>query len=157
MVLQSSFPRVVSDLLSLSRSVSSQALGLITGHGHLKKHLHRVCILREDLLRRMGDEQQETAEHLLFDCPAIAWERYATFGSLGKPSTPPLYYVFAVGRAFNSPLPSPPAPTLFALSGPPVSGPITAYLIHPCHPSNFHVLKNFQEGFHIILEDDKDL
>ncbi|KAG8296763.1 39S ribosomal protein L28, mitochondrial [Homalodisca vitripennis] len=32
----------------------------------------------------MFDEQDETSEHLPFDCPAIARERYAIFGSLDK-------------------------------------------------------------------------
>ncbi|KAG8266748.1 hypothetical protein J6590_065257 [Homalodisca vitripennis] len=53
-------------------------------NGHLRKHLHRVGILQEDPLCRMCDEQDETAEHLLFDCPSIARERYAIFGSLDK-------------------------------------------------------------------------
>ncbi|KAG8305233.1 hypothetical protein J6590_074037, partial [Homalodisca vitripennis] len=48
------------------------------------KHLHRVGILQEDPLCRMCNEQDETAEHLLFDCPSIARERYAIFGSLDK-------------------------------------------------------------------------
>ncbi|KAG8241390.1 hypothetical protein J6590_087907 [Homalodisca vitripennis] len=83
-VLQSPSSRVASDLLSLTRSMSSRVIGLITGHGHLRKHLHRVGILQEDPLYRMCDEQDETAEHLLFDCPSIARERYAIFGSLDK-------------------------------------------------------------------------
>ncbi|KAG8282614.1 hypothetical protein J6590_033318 [Homalodisca vitripennis] len=67
--------RVASDLLSLS---------LIKGHGPLRKHLHRVCIIREDPLCTMCDEQEKTAEYLLFDCTAIARERYAICGSLDK-------------------------------------------------------------------------
>ncbi|KAG8285839.1 hypothetical protein J6590_072476 [Homalodisca vitripennis] len=60
---------------------------LITGHLMLKqegKHLHIVGIPRDDPLCTMCDEQKETAEHLLFDCPAIARERYAIFDSLDK-------------------------------------------------------------------------
>ncbi|KAG8302949.1 hypothetical protein J6590_020701 [Homalodisca vitripennis] len=53
-------------------------MGRITGHGHLRKHLHRVGILREDPLCRICDEQEETAERLLFDCPSIT--REATVG-----------------------------------------------------------------------------
>ncbi|KAG8326455.1 hypothetical protein J6590_041140 [Homalodisca vitripennis] len=64
--------------------ISDQVIGLITGHGHLRKHLHRVGILQEDPLCRRCNEQEETAEHLLFDCPAIARERYAIFGSLDR-------------------------------------------------------------------------
>ncbi|KAG8308226.1 hypothetical protein J6590_002312 [Homalodisca vitripennis] len=47
MVLQSPSSRVAYDLLSLSRSVSSQIVGLITGHGLLRKHLPTVGILQE--------------------------------------------------------------------------------------------------------------
>ncbi|KAG8335088.1 hypothetical protein J6590_077165 [Homalodisca vitripennis] len=118
---------MASDLLSLSRSVSSRVIGLITGHGHLRKHIYSVGILQEDPLCRMCDEsvmmcddirecrcssdprtgqwpmradrirlkrgsaspffkknQDETAEHLLFDCPSIPRERYAILGSLDK-------------------------------------------------------------------------
>ncbi|KAG8336228.1 hypothetical protein J6590_049470 [Homalodisca vitripennis] len=38
----------------------------------------------EDPLCGRCNEQEETAEHLLFDCPAIARERYAIFGSLDR-------------------------------------------------------------------------
>uniref|UniRef100_A0A1B6IU09 Reverse transcriptase zinc-binding domain-containing protein n=1 Tax=Homalodisca liturata TaxID=320908 RepID=A0A1B6IU09_9HEMI len=82
MVLQSPSSKVASDLLSLNRSMSSQVIGLITGHGHLRKHLHRVGILQEDPLCRMCDNQEETTGHLIFDCPAIVREHYAVFGSL---------------------------------------------------------------------------
>ncbi|KAG8263185.1 hypothetical protein J6590_038073 [Homalodisca vitripennis] len=44
LVLQSPSSRVASDL-SRNRSMSSRVIGLITGHGHLRKHLHRVGIL----------------------------------------------------------------------------------------------------------------
>ncbi|KAG8326236.1 hypothetical protein J6590_047604 [Homalodisca vitripennis] len=64
MVLHLPSSRVASDLHSLSRSMSSRVIGLIMGHGHLKKHLHRVDILREDPLCRMCDEQEKTAEHI---------------------------------------------------------------------------------------------
>ncbi|KAG8314131.1 hypothetical protein J6590_099355 [Homalodisca vitripennis] len=63
------------DLLSLSRLMTSWVVGLIMEDGHMRKHLHRVCILREDRLCRMCDEQEETAEHLLFDCPAFSIRR----------------------------------------------------------------------------------
>uniref|UniRef100_A0A1B6GCE4 Reverse transcriptase zinc-binding domain-containing protein n=1 Tax=Cuerna arida TaxID=1464854 RepID=A0A1B6GCE4_9HEMI len=64
--------------------MSSQVVGLIKGHSHLRKHLHRVDILWEDPFCRIYDKQEETAEHLLFDCPSIARERYAIFGNLDK-------------------------------------------------------------------------
>ncbi|KAG8325968.1 hypothetical protein J6590_054181 [Homalodisca vitripennis] len=39
---------------------------------------------KEDSLCGRCNEQEETAEHLIFDCPAIARERYAIFGSLDR-------------------------------------------------------------------------
>ncbi|KAG8252523.1 Mothers against decapentaplegic 4 [Homalodisca vitripennis] len=78
MVLQSPSPRIIvfsgcgSDYRTWSlEEASSQILYL----SQLKDPLCRMC-----------DEQEETAEHLLFDCPAIARERYAIFGSLDKGS-----------------------------------------------------------------------
>ncbi|KAG8241309.1 hypothetical protein J6590_095618 [Homalodisca vitripennis] len=84
MVLQSPSSRFVSVLLSLNRLMSSQVIGMITRHGHLRKRLHRVGILQEVPLCRMCDEEDKTAEQLLFDYPLIARERYAIFGSLDK-------------------------------------------------------------------------
>ncbi|KAG8314625.1 hypothetical protein J6590_088540 [Homalodisca vitripennis] len=92
---QSPSSRVASDLLSLNRSMSSRVIGLITGHGHLRKHLHRVCILPEDPL-------YETAEHLLFDCPSIARERYAIFGSLDRAGEFPQEDLIGCFRRFAS-------------------------------------------------------
>ncbi|KAG8321347.1 hypothetical protein J6590_047639 [Homalodisca vitripennis] len=77
MVLQSPSPRVETNLLPLW-----SLLGLWVLLRHLKNHLHRVGILREDPLCKMCDKQEGTAEHLLFDCPAR--ERYAICGSVDK-------------------------------------------------------------------------
>ncbi|KAG8247192.1 hypothetical protein J6590_065857 [Homalodisca vitripennis] len=74
--------RVASDLLSLNRSKSSRVIGLITWSPEeaSSQSLHPSGYT----LCRMCDEQDETAEHLLFECPSIARERYAIFGSLDK-------------------------------------------------------------------------
>ncbi|KAG8276298.1 hypothetical protein J6590_068585 [Homalodisca vitripennis] len=74
--------------------------GLIKGHGHLRKHLHR------DPLCRMCGEQEETAKHVLFDCPAIAgsgipslviWTR-ASWCASGVRKRPLRLKCMAVGR-----------------------------------------------------------
>ncbi|KAG8304427.1 hypothetical protein J6590_093903 [Homalodisca vitripennis] len=69
MFLQSPLSGVASNVLSLSRSVSSQVIGLTTGHSHLRKHLYRVDILWEYPFCRMCDGQEK---------------RYVIFGSLDK-------------------------------------------------------------------------
>ncbi|KAG8334104.1 hypothetical protein J6590_097669 [Homalodisca vitripennis] len=81
MVLQSPSSRVASDLLLLDRSVSSRVIGLITGHGHLRKHLQRVAILQEDPLSR---------------------ERYAIFSSLDKGGEFPQEDLIGCFRPFAS-------------------------------------------------------
>ncbi|KAG8334877.1 hypothetical protein J6590_080798 [Homalodisca vitripennis] len=98
-VLQPPSSRVASDLLSLSRSMSSWVIGLIMGHGHLRKHLHRVGILQEDPLCRMCDEQDE---HLFFDCPTVAREWYAIFGSLDKGGEFPQEDLIRWSRLFSA-------------------------------------------------------
>ncbi|KAG8307005.1 hypothetical protein J6590_034548 [Homalodisca vitripennis] len=62
LVLQSPSPRVASDLFSLGRSVSSQLVGLITGHDHLRKHIHKVSIFQDDSLCGLCGGQDETTE-----------------------------------------------------------------------------------------------
>ncbi|KAG8296974.1 hypothetical protein J6590_044630 [Homalodisca vitripennis] len=45
----------------------------------------RTAQLRDiNRLVNLHCSSEETAEHLLFDCPAIARERYAIFGSLDR-------------------------------------------------------------------------
>ncbi|KAG8282908.1 hypothetical protein J6590_027342 [Homalodisca vitripennis] len=69
--------------------------------GHLRKHLHTVGILQVNLLCRLCDEQEETAEHLLFECLAIAMEQYAIFGSLDKGSEFPQENLVVFGGVWN--------------------------------------------------------
>ncbi|KAG8323423.1 hypothetical protein J6590_006438 [Homalodisca vitripennis] len=57
------------------RLVSSQVVGLIKRHGHLKKYLH--C---------QGEPSEGTAKHLLPDRPAITRECYVIFGGMDKGS-----------------------------------------------------------------------
>ncbi|KAG8308414.1 hypothetical protein J6590_002502 [Homalodisca vitripennis] len=69
-----------SDTVRLSITSPSPSPGVITQTDKWSKYNYK----EEDPLCRMYDEQAETAEHLLFDCPTIARERYAIFGNLGK-------------------------------------------------------------------------
>jgi hypothetical protein len=53
--------------------------GLLTGHCHLRKHLHRLGIYKEEPVCRkcMGEE---TAHHIQFECQALGRIRYSVLG-----------------------------------------------------------------------------
>ncbi|KAG8299980.1 hypothetical protein J6590_087766 [Homalodisca vitripennis] len=59
--------------------MSFRVIGPITGHGHLRKHLHRVASFR-----RIRSVECVMSRMKLFDCPSIAREQYAIFGSFDK-------------------------------------------------------------------------
>uniref|UniRef100_A0A1B6HF20 Reverse transcriptase zinc-binding domain-containing protein n=1 Tax=Homalodisca liturata TaxID=320908 RepID=A0A1B6HF20_9HEMI len=59
--------------------LQSPSLDLITGYGHLRKHLTELAL--SGRICRLCNRQKETAECLLFECPAIATECYAIIGS----------------------------------------------------------------------------
>lgn len=68
-------------LLHLSRSRIRRAVGLITGHGHFKKHLRTVGIIHGDISCRLCGQQEETAKHLLLECEALGRTRHQVFGT----------------------------------------------------------------------------
>ncbi|MBZ5797688.1 hypothetical protein K8353_47535, partial [Burkholderia contaminans] len=53
--------------------------GLLTGHCHLKRHLHMIRVID---VPECGwcMEDEETASHILTECPAIARVRERHFG-----------------------------------------------------------------------------
>jgi hypothetical protein len=58
-------------------------VGLLTGHCHLRKHLHRLGIYKEEPVCRECGMGEETAHHILFECEALCRIRYSVLGTSG--------------------------------------------------------------------------
>ncbi len=52
---------------------------LYTGHSYLRQHQHRIQN-EQDLVCRFCDETEETVEHILARCPALANARWDILG-----------------------------------------------------------------------------
>jgi ribonuclease HI len=57
---------------NLSRLDLRKIVGLRTGHCPLRKHLKQISIQTESTLCRLCCEEDETSEHVLCECPAVA-------------------------------------------------------------------------------------
>ena len=73
--------RHTKELLRFSRKDLRIIVGLLTGHYHVKKHLHRMGI-EEDAECRWCLEEEETVFHIIGECPAVTRIRYQ---HMGKP------------------------------------------------------------------------
>jgi hypothetical protein len=51
--------------------------GLLTVHCHLRKHLHRLGIYKEEPVCRKCGMGEETAHHILFECEALGRIHYS--------------------------------------------------------------------------------
>ena len=78
-VLLKPSPSIAAKLLKLKREDIRKVVGLITGHCHSRKHLQTVGVTQSTLECRYCKENEETATHLLFECPALARERLNVF------------------------------------------------------------------------------
>ncbi|KAJ8910685.1 hypothetical protein NQ315_015393 [Exocentrus adspersus] len=68
-------------LLELSRINLRALVGLYTGHCRLRHHMHRIG-LAEDAEYRLCMEDDETAEHVLYTCPAADRTRFLILGKV---------------------------------------------------------------------------
>ncbi|XP_054283591.1 uncharacterized protein LOC129000652 [Macrosteles quadrilineatus] len=69
------------DLLSLKKGDISLLVGVLTGHGPIRKHLRTIGRSQTDLCR-FCENEVETSEHLWLDCPALAHRRLISLGRL---------------------------------------------------------------------------
>ena len=67
------------EALMLSRNNLRTVTGILTGHCHLNKHLHRLGISNNALCSKCK-KVEETAAHILCKCEAVALSRYKYFG-----------------------------------------------------------------------------
>lgn len=86
LTLHSPSRRVAKAILQLDRRRSRQIVGMVTGHGHLRKHLSRLGIYNGDPVCRKCGQFEETADHLLFDCRELAEVRMTALGALSRGS-----------------------------------------------------------------------
>jgi len=73
---------LAADLLRLNRRQIRLAIGLITGHCGLRKHLHNMRIFHTDPICRLCGEETETASHVIFDCNSLLQRRLDRIGTL---------------------------------------------------------------------------
>ena len=52
---------------------------ILTGHCQVRKHLH-IMGLSESALCRGCEQEDETIEHILYDCPTLSFIRRFVFG-----------------------------------------------------------------------------
>jgi hypothetical protein len=68
-----------SEILNMSRTNIRLITELLTGHCHLKKHLHRIGLSASNTFRFCEDEE-ETPVHILCECDEIARLRLLYLG-----------------------------------------------------------------------------
>jgi hypothetical protein len=72
--------KLTSGLLILPRKQMRLVMGLLTGHCHLRKHLHRLGIYKEEPVCRKCGVGEETAHHILFECEVLGCIRHSVLG-----------------------------------------------------------------------------
>ena len=71
-------------LLSLKRTEVRRIVGILTGHCHLRHHLHRIGVHKGCRNCRWCELVDETAEHVLLECEALGRHRLRALGPPGK-------------------------------------------------------------------------
>ena len=84
---------LTKSLIHMSREQLRTVTGLITGHGHVLKHLKTVGIRQGDVSCRLCGKSEETARHIILDCEALEARRIRLFNS-----TPGTYADPGIGR-----------------------------------------------------------
>ena len=67
-------------LMSFSRTQTRVAIGFLTSHNTLRRHLHILGLADSPLCRKCG-EAEETSAHILCECEALASLRHTYLGS----------------------------------------------------------------------------
>ncbi|XP_072161372.1 retrovirus-related Pol polyprotein from type-1 retrotransposable element R1 [Bemisia tabaci] len=67
--------KMTANLLHRSREQLGILSGLLTGHNLLRKHMHRMGIFKDEPKCRLCEVEEETAEHIIFDCEALEKKR----------------------------------------------------------------------------------
>ena len=65
--------------LDLQREELRKITGILAGHCPVQYHLSKMGLI-EDLTCRLCMEEEKTAEHILCDCEALAYQRFKHLG-----------------------------------------------------------------------------
>lgn len=74
-------PALTEDLLRLKRRDLKAIVGLLTGFAPLRFHLNRTGVTQQTTLCRLCEEADETATHIIYECPALTARRHNLFGA----------------------------------------------------------------------------
>lgn len=72
--------KMTDQLMRLSREDIRLAVGMITGHCYLMKHMHTMGIAESSTCRKCG-EDEETPIHVICHCPAVTGKRMKYLGA----------------------------------------------------------------------------
>lgn len=79
LLISGPLPRQTEQILRLNRKHVRIVVGLLTGHGSFKKHLHTIGVV-DDPICRFCKEVEETSIHVLTSCPGLMTLRHKHFG-----------------------------------------------------------------------------
>jgi ribonuclease HI len=82
-MINKSSNKLTSDLFILSRNQMRLVVGLLPRHCHLRKHLHRLGMYKEEPVCRKCGMGEETAHQILFECDALVRIHYSVLGPSG--------------------------------------------------------------------------
>ena len=68
-------------ILAMSRRNAKAVVGIITGHGTLRKHRHTMGLEKDPRCRFCGKEDERSL-HVILECPALVERRHLYLGDL---------------------------------------------------------------------------
>lgn len=74
-------PKRAAELLAMSRGRLRLSIGLLTGHWAFRAHLFNLKLVEHNLCRHCGEESEDNL-HILCYCPALAFKRFSSLGSM---------------------------------------------------------------------------
>lgn len=77
--------QLAQDLICKERRRNlAQAVKIITAHGHHCKHIQRMRIFVDELTCKKCEQQEETGEHIQFDCEVLGHAKLTVYGLVSK-------------------------------------------------------------------------
>lgn len=80
-LIQKVSEKIISEFTSLDRSKLRKVVGFVTGHFHFRKHMRTMGVWEGSPLCRLCGGEDETSQHIIFNCEAMNLYRYNIFGA----------------------------------------------------------------------------